>query len=141
MTVTISYAAILLTILTVCVVVAMVYLVFVLTHIQRVASQLETVTGKADILLDSLKNLSDEATSTVVAARILIGEGQQIAADVAAISARVRVGVESVGHVPSLIDRFRAAMAIVAGIRTAISTVRNFLEHRRQTAGESDHEK
>lgn len=141
MDITISYAALLLTILTGVVVAAMIYLIVVLTRIQRVAGQLDTIAGKAEVLLDSLKTLSAEATGTVIAARILIDEGQQIAADVAAISATVRETVESAGHAPSLIGRIKSAVAVITGIRTAIATVRHFLEHRRQAAGETDHER
>ena len=139
MTITISYATLLLTILTGVMVAAMVYLIVVLARIMRVAGQMEAAIGKTDDLLDSLKNLSDEATGTVIAARILIDEGQQITSDVAAISARLRGFAESAGHAPSLIERIKSVVAIIAGIRTAITTIRHFLQHRRQTAGETDH--
>lgn len=140
MTITISYATLLLTILTGVVVAAMVYLIVVLARIHRIAGQMEAAIGKTDRLLDSLKNLSDEATGTVIAAHSLIDEGQLIASDVAAISARVRGFSESAGHAPTLIERIKSALAIIAGVRTAIAAVRHFLEHRRQTAGETNQE-
>lgn len=140
MTITISYTALLLTILTGAVVAAMVYLIVVLARIQRVTGQMEAAIDKTDQVLDALKHLSDEATGTVIAARILIDEGHLITSDVAAISARVRGFAESAGHASTVIERIKATLAIIAGVRTAITTVKRFLEHRRQTAEETNQE-
>jgi hypothetical protein len=136
---TISYTALLLTILTGVAVAAMVYLIIVLARFNRAAAKLDDVLGKADDLLVALKTLAEESTGTVVAARQLIGESTCVATDIAALSAHVRGITEtSAGHA-SLFDRVKSAIALIAGIRTAYGTVRHFLQSRRQVAADDSH--
>ena len=135
MSVTISYTAFLLTILTGVAVATMVYLIIVLVRVNRAAAKLDGVLGKADDLLGSLKVLAEESTGTVVAARQLIDEGHRVAADVASVSAHVRELTEGgAGQALSLVGRFKSVLAIVAGIKTAIATIRHFRESRRHSA-------
>jgi low affinity Fe/Cu permease len=137
MNVTISYTAFLLTILTGVAVATMVYLIVVLGRLNRAAAKLDGVLGKADDLLVSLQTLAEESTGTVVAARQLIDEGTSVAADIAALSNRVRDLAEvGTGHTASLFDRLKSAIAIVAGVRTAYATLRHFLQSRRQAAAD-----
>lgn len=139
MTVTISYTAFLLTILTGVAIAALVYLIIVLVRLNRMAAKLDGVLGKADDLLGSLKTLSEEATGTVVAARQLIDEGTCVAADIAALSAHVRGIAAQGGEHPSLFGRVKSALAVIAGIKTAYSTLKHFLQSRRQAAaGDAD---
>ena len=140
MNVTISYTAFLLTILTGVAVAVMVYLIIVLVRLNRAAARLDGILGKADDLLVSLKNLAEESTETVAAARQLIDEGTSVAADVAALSTRVRSITEGgEGRGASLIDRVKSAIAIIAGVRTAYATIRHFLQSRRQAAADDIH--
>lgn len=134
MTVTISYTAFLLTILTGAAVAALVYLIIVLVRVNRSAAKLDGVLVKADELLVSLKTLADESTGTVVAARQLIDEGASVANDIAALSHHVRGLASQGGEHPSLFSRVKSAIAVVAGIRTAYSTLKHFLQTRRQAA-------
>jgi hypothetical protein len=137
MDVTISYPAFLLTLLTGVAVAAMVYLIIVLVRLNRAAAKLDGVLGKADDLLISLKTLAEESTGTVVAARQLIDEGTSVAADIAALSTRVRSLAEGgEGRATSLIDRVKSAIAIIAGARTAYATLKHFLRSRRQAAAD-----
>ncbi|TLM65695.1 MAG: hypothetical protein FDZ69_08880 [Deltaproteobacteria bacterium] len=136
---TISYTALLLTILTGVAVAALVYLIIVLARLNRAAARLDGVLGKADELLVSLKTLADESTGTVIAARQLIDEGNAVAADIAALSAHIRGIASQGGEHPSFFSRIRSAIAVVAGIKTAYSTLKHFLHSRRQAAaGEAD---
>jgi uncharacterized protein (DUF3084 family) len=63
---TISYTALLLTILTGVAVAAMVYLIIVLVRFNRATAKLDGVLGKADDLLIALKTLAEESTDTVL---------------------------------------------------------------------------
>jgi len=140
MTVTISYTAFLLTILAGVGVAALVYLIVVLVRVNRAVARFDKVIDGTESLLGSLKTLTDEATGTVVAARGLIDEGQRVAADVAVISAHVRGAAEGgAGQAMSFFGRLKSFLAIVAGVKTAITTVRHFMERRRHTAdGETE---
>jgi hypothetical protein len=140
MDVTISYTAFLLTILTGVAVAAMVYLIIVLVRLNRAAAKLDGVLGKADDLLVSLKTLSEESTVTVVAARQLIDEGTSVAADIATLSSHVRGLTEGgEGRGASLINRVKSTIAIIAGARTAYTTLKHFLRSRRQAAADDIH--
>lgn len=136
MTVTISYTAFLLTLLTGVAITALVYLIIVLVRLNRTAARLDGVLGKADELLVSLKTLADESTGTVVAARQLIDEGTCVATDLAAISAHVRGIAEQGGEHPSLFSRAKSVLAVIAGVKTAYSTLKHFLQNRRQAAAD-----
>ena len=136
---TISYTALLLTILTGVAVAAMVYLIIVLARFNRAAAKLDDVLGKADDLLVALKTLAEESTGTVVAARQLIGESTCVATDIAALSAHVRGITETGAGHASLFDRIKSAIALIAGIRTAYWTARHFLQSRRQVAADDIH--
>jgi hypothetical protein len=139
MTVTISYTAFLLTILTGVAVAALVYLIIVLVRLNRTAAKLDGVLSKADELLVSLKTLAEESTGTVVAARQLIDEGTCVATDIAAISAHIRDIATQGGEHPSLFTRVKSALAVIAGIKTAYATLKHFLHSRRQAAaGDAD---
>lgn len=129
-----GYGMLLLTVLTVAAVAVMVYLVVVLRRLGRTAAKLDGVLANADELIASLKSLSDESTATVAAARHLIDEGTCVAGDLAAVSGRVRelvAGGES--QASSLIGRFKTAMAVIGGLKTAYATMKHFL-HRRHHA-------
>lgn len=140
MTVTISYTAFLLTIVAGAGVAALVYLVIVLGRINRAVARFDRVIDGTETLLGSLKTLADETTGTVVAARTLIDEGQHVVADVAAVSAHLReVAAGGSGQALSLIGRLKSILAIVAGVKTAVATVRCFMERRRHSAeGETE---
>ena len=90
MTVTISYTAFLLTLATGVGIATLVYFIVVLVRVNRTVARLDTTIDRADDLLVSLKTLTEEAASTVVAARHLIEEGTSVATDIAAISAHDR---------------------------------------------------
>ena len=125
---TISYTALLLTILTGVAVAAMVYLIIVLARVNRAAAKLDGVLGKADDLLVALKTLAEQASDTVLAARHLIDQGSSVATDIAALSAQVRgIAETSAGHT-SLFARVKATIAVIAGIKTAYATLRHFLQ-------------
>ena len=140
MTVTISYTAFLLTIVAGAGVAALVYLIIVLGRINRAVARFDRVIDGTETLLGSLKTLADETTGTVVAARTLIDEGQHVVADVAAVSAHLReVAAGGSGQALSLIGRLKSILAIVAGVKTAVATVRCFMERRRHSAeGETE---
>ena len=140
MTVTISYTAFLLTILAGVGIATLVYLIVVLVRINRTVARFDKVIDGTENLLGSLKTLADEAAGTVVAARGLIDEGQRVAADVAAVSAHVRDLAEGgAGQALSFFGRVKSFLAIAAGIKTAITTVRHFMERRRHAAdGETE---
>jgi hypothetical protein len=140
MTVTISYTAFLLTILTGVAVAALVYLIVVLARLNRTAARIEGLVGKTDELLASLKTLADESTHTVVVARGLLEEGHLVVADVAAASAHVReLAAGGAGQALTLFGRVKSILAIAAGVKTAIATVRNLMGRRRHAAeGETE---
>lgn len=136
---TISYTALLLTVLTGVAVAAMVYLIIVLARLNRVAAKLDSAIGKADDLLVALKTLAEESTGTVVAARHLIDESTSVATDIAALSAHVRGITETGAGHASLFDRVKSAIAVIAGIKTAYATLRHFVQSRRQAAADDIH--
>jgi hypothetical protein len=137
---TISYTSLLLTIVSGVAVAAMVYLMIVLARFNRATARLDDVLGKVEDLLVELKTLAEESTGTMVAARHLIEEGTSVAVDIAAVSAHVRGLTETdAGHTGSLFDRIKSAIALIAGIRTAYSTLRHLLQSRRQTAADNIH--
>lgn len=136
---TISYTALLLTILTGVAVAAMVYLIIVLARFNRAAAKLDGVLGKADDLLVALKTLAEESTGTVLAARHLIDEGANVATDIAALSAHVRGITETGAGHASLFSRVKATIAVIAGIKTAYATLKHFLQSRRQVAADDIH--
>lgn len=136
---TISYTALLLTILTGVAVAAMVYLIIVLARFNRAAAKLDGVLGKADDLLVALKTLAEESTGTVLAARHLIDEGANVATDIAALSAHVRGITETGAGHASLFARVKATIAVIAGIKTAYATLKHFLQSRRQVAADDIH--
>lgn len=140
MTVTISYTAFLLTLVAGVGIAALVYLIIVLVRINRAVARFDVVIDGTEQLLGSLKTLADETTGTVVAARTLIDEGQHVVADVAAVSAHLReVAAGGSGHALSLIGRLKSILAVVAGVKTAVATVRCFMERRRHAAeGETE---
>jgi hypothetical protein len=135
---TISYTALLLTIITGVAVAALVYLIIVLARFNRATAKLDGVLGKADDLLVALKNLAEESTETVTAARQLIDQGNSVATDVVAFSAHVR-GITETGTGLSLYDRVKSTIALIVGIRTAYATLKHFLHSRRQAAAENIH--
>jgi len=136
---TISYTALLLTILTGVAVAAMVYLIIVLARFNRAAAKLDGVLGKADDLLVALKTLAEESTGTVLAARHLIDQGNSVATDIAALSAHVRGITETGAGHTSLFARVKATIAVIAGIKTAYATLKHFLQSRRQVAADDIH--
>ena len=137
MTVTISYTAFLLTLVAGVGIAALVYLIIVLIRVNRTLTRFDAVIDGADQLLGSLKTLSDEAAVTVSAARGLIDEGHLVVADISAVSGQVReLAAGGAGQALSLVGRIKSIIAIVAGVKTAIGTVRHFMERRRQAAGE-----
>ncbi len=140
MTVTLNYTAFLVTIVAGVGVAALVYLIIVLVRINRAVIRFDKVIDSTEVLLGSLKTLADETTGTVVAARGLIDEGQQVMADVAAVSAHLReVAAGGSGHALSLIGRLKSILAVIAGVKTAMATVRSFMERRRHAAeGETE---
>ena len=140
MTVTISYTAFLLTILAGVGIAALVYLIIVLVRINRAVARFDKVIDGTENLLGSLKTLAEETTTTVVAARGLIDEGQHVVADVAAVSAHLReVAAGGSGHASSLFGGLKSILAVIAGVKTAVATVRSFMERRRHAAeGETE---
>ena len=137
---TISYTALLLTILTGVAVAALIYLIIVLARFNRAAAKLDGILGKTDDLLVVLKALAEESTETVVAARQLIDQGNSVATDIAVLSARFRgIGEGGTGHVASLCDRIKSTIAVIVGIRSAYATLKHFLKSRRQAAAENIH--
>lgn len=135
---TISYTALLLTLLTAVMVAAMVYFIIVLARLNRAAAKLDDVLGKADELLISLQTLATESTETVIAARHFIDQGTNVAADIAVLSARFRgFGEGDAGHTLTLFDRIKSTVAVVAGIKAAYATLKHFLQSRRQAAAET----
>lgn len=140
MTVTISYTAFLLTILCGIGIAALVYLIIVMVRINRTVARFDKIIDGTESLLGSLKTLADESTSTVAAARTLIDEGQLVVADVAAVSAQVRqLSAGGVDQALSLIGRIKSTIAIFAGVKTALTTVKCFMDRRRHAAaGETE---
>ena len=140
MTVTISYTAFLLTILCGVGIAALVYLIIVLVRINRAVARFDKVIDGTENLLGSLKTLADETTSTVAAALNLIDEGHLVVADVAAVSAQVRQLADGgADQAMSLIGRIKSVVAIFAGVKTALATVKCFMERRRHAAaGETE---
>ena len=137
MTVTISYTAFLLTIVSVVAVAALAYLIIVLAKINRTFARLDTVIDRTDDLLGSLKTLADETTTTVVSARHLVDEGQRVVADFTAVSSRMRDLAESdAARALSLVERLKSFVAIFAGVKTAFASVKHFMERRRHSAAE-----
>jgi len=138
--ITINYTAFLLTLIAGVGIAALVYLIIVLVRINRAVIRFDKVIDGTEQLLGSLKTLSDETTGTVVAARSLIDEGQHVVADVAAVSAHLReVAAGGSGHALSLIGRLKSIVAVIAGVKTAVATVRSFMERRRHAAeGETE---
>jgi uncharacterized protein YoxC len=135
MTVTISYTAFLLTILVGVGVAALVYFMTVMARISRTVTRLDTVIDQTDQLLGSLKTLAEESTATVISARHLIDQGNRVVADVSSVSARMRDLAESdAGRALSLLERLKSFAAIFAGVRTAFTSVRDFMERRRHAA-------
>jgi len=135
---TISYTSLLLTLVTGVAVAAMVYLMVVLNRVNRLAAKLDDLLGNAEELFRSLKVMVDETTATMVAARHLIEESSCVATDMAALSARIR-GLSEAGPGPgtSLVDRVKATIAVLAGIRSAYSVLQHFLHRRRQSAADN----
>lgn len=139
MTVTISYTAFLLTLLAGVGIAALVYFIVVLARINRTIGRLDTTLGRADDLLVSLKALADESTATVTSARRLVEEGHLVMSDFSAFSARMRELAESdAGRALSLMQRLKSFIAIFAGVKTALASVRHFMERRRAAASDTD---
>jgi hypothetical protein len=137
MTVTINYTAFLLTIGTGIGIAALVYFMVVLARINRTVARLDTVIDRADQALASLQTLAEESTVTVVAARHLIDQGSRVVADFSSVSARMRdIADSDAGRALSLIERFRSFAAIFAGVRTAFTSVKDFMERRRHAAAD-----
>lgn len=137
MTVTINYTAFLLTIGTGIGIAAMVYFMVVLARINRAVARLDTVIDRADQVLGSLQTLAEESTVTVVAARHLIDQGSRVVADFSSVSARMRdIAGSDAGRALSLVERLRSFAAIFAGIRTAFTSVKDFMERRRHAAAD-----
>lgn len=139
MIVTISYTAFLMTIVGGVAVAAFVYFIVVLARVNRIAKQVEGKLGEVEELLASLRELSAEATETMVAARLLCEESNRVVADIAVLSGRVRTLADSeAGHALSLIERLRIFATVVSGARTAFSSVRQFFERRRRRHADDD---
>lgn len=137
MTVTINYTAFLLTIGTGIGIAAMVYFMVVLARINRTVARLDTVIDRADQVLGSLQTLAEESTVTVVAARHLIDQGSRVVADFSSVSARMRdIAGSDAGRALSLVERLRSFAAIFAGVRTAFTSVKDFMERRRHAAAD-----
>lgn len=137
MTVTINYTAFLLTIGTGIGIAAMVYFMVVLARINRAVARLDTVIDRADQVLGSLQTLAEESTVTVVAARHLIDQGSRVVADFSSVSARMRdIAGSDAGRALSLVERLRSFAAIFAGVRTAFTSVKDFMERRRHAAAD-----
>jgi uncharacterized protein YoxC len=133
--ITLNYSAVLLTVVSGVGVAALVYLIVVLARINRTVARFDKVIDGTESLLESLRTLADESTETVASARTLLQEGQHVVADVAAVSAQVRdLAGSGAGQALSLIGRVKSALAVVAGVRTAVATVRHFMERRRHAA-------
>jgi hypothetical protein len=141
MTVTISYKAFLLTLVAGVGIAALIYFIMVLARINRAVGRLDTVIDRTDSLLGSLKTLSEESTTTVVAARHLVEQSQGVMADFSAVSARMHALAESdASRALSLIERIKSFVAIFAGVKTAFASVKHFMERRRHAAeGYEDH--
>ena len=139
MTITISYTALLLTIVADAGVAALVYFIVVLAKINRLAGRLDAVIDQASATLGAMKTLADEGSTTVVAARRLIDEGAHVVADFSSVSARMRDLADSdAGRALSLIERLKSFVAIFAGIKTAFASVKHFMERRRHPAEGSE---
>jgi hypothetical protein len=137
MTVTINYTAFLLTIGAGIGIAALVYFMVVLARINRTVARLDTVIDRAEQTLGSLQTLAEESTVTVVAARHLIDQGSRVVADFSSVSARMRDIAESdAGRALSLIERLRSFAAIFAGVKTAFTSVKFFMERRRHAAAD-----
>jgi hypothetical protein len=137
MTVTINYTAFLLTIGAGIGIAALVYFMVVLARINRTVARLDTVIDRAEQTLGSLQTLAEESTVTVVAARHLIDQGSRVVADFSSVSARMRDIAESdAGRALSLIERLRSFAAIFAGVKTAFTSVKDFMERRRHAAAD-----
>jgi ABC-type transporter Mla subunit MlaD len=137
MTVTINYTAFLLTISAGVGITALIYFIVVLARINRTMGRLDEVIDQAGQLLGSLKTLSDESASTVISARHLIDDGARVVTDFSAVSARMRDLAESdAARAMSLIERIKSFVAIFAGVKTALDSVKHYRERRRQTAAD-----
>lgn len=137
MTVTINYTAFLLTIATGIGIAALVYFMAVLARISRAVARLDTVIDRADKALGSLQTLVEESTVTVISARHLIDQGSRVVADFSSVSAKMRDLAESdAGRALSLVERLRSFAAIFAGVRTAFTSVKEYMERRRHTAAD-----
>jgi hypothetical protein len=137
MTVTINYTAFLLTISTGIGIAALVYFMVVLARISRAVARLDIVIDQADQALGAIKNLAEESTVTVISARQLIDQGSRVVADFSSVSARMRDIAESdAGRALSLVERLRSFAAIFAGVRTAFTSVMDFMERRRHAAAD-----
>ena len=139
MTVTINYTAFLLTIIAGAGIAALVYLIIVLARLNRTLARLDPVIERADAVLISLHTLAEEATVTVVAARHLVEESNRVVADVSEVSARLRdLSAGSALRTMSLIDRVKSFVAIFAGVKTALASVKLFMDRRRHGAAQEN---
>jgi hypothetical protein len=141
MTVTINYAAFLLTLVAGAGIAALVYFIVVLARINRAIGRLDPVIDQAGQVLGSLKTLADESTTTVASARRLIDEGSQVVGDCAAVSGRMRdLAGSDAARALSLIERIKTFVTIFAGVKNAFASVKHFVERRRHPAeGSEDH--
>jgi hypothetical protein len=140
MTVTINYTAFLLTIVAGVGIAALVYLIIVLARLNRTLARIDPVIDRVDAVLGSIHTLAEEATVTVVSARHLVEEGNRLVNDCSAISARLReLAAGGEGRTLTLVDRIKTYVAIFAGVKTALASVKHFMERRRHgTAQETD---
>lgn len=140
MTVTINYTAFLMTVVGIVAVAAFVYFIIVLVKVNRIAARIEAMIDDAEMLLESIRSLTAEATETMIAARQLCEEGSQIAADIAVLSGRVRTLADSeAGRALSLIERLRTFASVLSGVKTAFTSVRHFMERRRHRSTDDGH--
>jgi uncharacterized protein YoxC len=137
MTVTISYTAFLLTIVAGVGIAALVYLIIVLARLNRTLARLDPVIDRAGTVLASLHTLAEEATVTVVSARHLVEEGNRVVNDFSVVSARMRdLAASDAGRALSLMERVKSFVAIFAGVKTAMASVKHFMERRRHGAAQ-----
>lgn len=137
MTVTIDYTAFLMTIVGGIAAAALIYFIIVLSRVSRTLGRLDTTIDRADAVLGSLKTLAEESTATVISARHLVEDSHRVVADFSAVSARMRDLAESdASRALSLIERLKSFVAVFAGVKTAFSSIRHFVERRRQHAGD-----
>lgn len=135
MTITISYTAFLLTLIAVVGIVAGVYFIVVMARINRALGRFDAMADRTDELLTSLKLLAEESTTTVISARHLVEDGQAVVADFSSVSGRMRdLANSDASRALSLIERIKSFVAIFAGVKTALASVRHFRERRRQAA-------